>query len=133
MRRSDPEYDRIRSVDTFVAELVRARKERGLTQAQVAEAAGIRQSHVSRIENFESERVAFETIVRYAHAIGFKLALIDMTAGLPSSKAAPVSGSYRETASRGNKHREMAVREGQGASLTRDPAPKSKAESSDPN
>ena len=84
MREADPEYDRIRSVDSFIAELVRARRDRGLTQAQVAEAAGIRQSHVSRIENFESERVAFETILRYAHAIGVDFKLVN-TAGSKAS------------------------------------------------
>ena len=76
MRKGDPEYDRIRAVDTFIGELLKARKSLSLTQAQVAEAAGIRQSHVSRIENFESDRVAFDTILRYAHAIGMDFKLV---------------------------------------------------------
>jgi transcriptional regulator with XRE-family HTH domain len=78
MRDADPEYDRIRAVDSFIEELVKARKDHGLTQAQVAEAAGIRQSHVSRIENYESERVAFDTILRYAHAIGLDFKLVNI-------------------------------------------------------
>jgi transcriptional regulator with XRE-family HTH domain len=78
MREADPEYDRVRAVDSFIAELVKARKDEGLTQVQMAEAAGIRQSHVSRIENFESERVAFDTILRYAHAIGLDFKLVSL-------------------------------------------------------
>ncbi len=77
MRKVDPKYDRIRAADTFIVELVNTRKGKGLTQSQVAEAAGIRQSHLSRIENFESEKVTFDTIFRYARAVGLSIRFVE--------------------------------------------------------
>lgn len=50
------------------------RKDRGWTQTQVAEAAGIDQADVSRLENGEGERgPTLDTLVKYAHALQVRL------------------------------------------------------------
>ena len=92
MRNTDPKYDQVRAVDSFIAELARIRRANGLTQAQVAKAAGIRQSHISRIENYESDMVSFATIMRYANAIGMTVTLTHQTGEDPR-----VSASIRRT------------------------------------
>lgn len=53
------------------SELAAARKEAGLTQAQVAAIMGTTQSVVSRIER--GANISVETISRYAHACGKRL------------------------------------------------------------
>jgi transcriptional regulator with XRE-family HTH domain len=88
MRETDPKFDRIRAVDAFIADLAKVRRERGLTQAQVAHVAGIRQSHVSRIENYESEMVSFATILRYANAVGMSVKLVNDSESIAMSDAA---------------------------------------------
>ena len=53
------------------SELAAARKEAGLTQAQIAAIMGTTQSVVSRIER--GANISVETISRYAHACGKRL------------------------------------------------------------
>jgi|SRR5690625_781701 len=54
--------------------LRRARNEAGLTQAQVAEASGLRQSVVSRLESSD-HNPTIETILRYLSAVGANLVM----------------------------------------------------------
>lgn len=63
-RRFDLEYQ-------VASELATARKEAGLTQAQIAAIMGTTQSVVSRIER--GANISVETISRYAHACGKRL------------------------------------------------------------
>ena len=63
-RKSDLEY-------RIALELATARKEAGLTQAQIAAIMGTTQSVVSRIER--GANISVETISRYAHACGKRL------------------------------------------------------------
>ena len=53
------------------SELAAARKDAGLTQAQIAAIMGTTQSVVSRIER--GANISVETISRYAHACGRRL------------------------------------------------------------
>ena len=75
-RKADPEYAACRAVSGFIIQLTEERKSRGLTQTEVAELAGIPQSHVSKIERLESDRVALDTLLRYANAIGMSFKLV---------------------------------------------------------
>ncbi|MCL2777083.1 MAG: helix-turn-helix domain-containing protein [Polyangiaceae bacterium] len=67
------------------------RKAKGLTQADVAEACGIPQSHVSRLEaRKDLSGVRVETLRRYLEAIGGELELV---AVLSDRHRIPVSGA----------------------------------------
>ena len=66
--------------EEFVAldTLLGARKRAGLTQAQVAEAMGIKQSSLARVEASLSSRShapSLATLRKYAHAVGCRLEL----------------------------------------------------------
>lgn len=59
----------------LVVELVRARKDRGLTQEQVAERMGVVQQRVAEIER-KPWSVGFARIVTYARAIGVEVGIV---------------------------------------------------------
>ena len=68
------EFKRTFDVEYQIAsELAAARKEAGLTQAQIATRMGTTQSVVSRIER--GANISVETIARYANACGKRLEL----------------------------------------------------------
>ena len=73
--RSLPGYGKVkREFDLeyqVASELAAARREAGLTQAQIAAIMGTTQSVVSRIER--GANISVETIGRYAHACGKRL------------------------------------------------------------
>jgi transcriptional regulator with XRE-family HTH domain len=54
--------------DKLIKALVSLRKERGLTQAQLAEALGLKQSTISSFESHDNDP-RLSTIRRYAHAV----------------------------------------------------------------
>lgn len=56
--------------------LVQMRKQRGLTQAQVAAAMGVSQVRVSRMEHGDVEKMHVESIAAYVAAIGGHLRLV---------------------------------------------------------
>jgi len=56
--------------------LAEVRRERGLTQQEVAEARGVDQSRVSRIEHGEVDRSEVNTLSSYLAALGGKLRLV---------------------------------------------------------
>jgi ribosome-binding protein aMBF1 (putative translation factor) len=66
------EYDRLGPVFAFVGELIEARQEAGLTQAEVASRMGTSQSVVARLESAR-HMPSFDLAARYAAAIGRRL------------------------------------------------------------
>lgn len=59
----------------LIGALVEARKARGLTQQQLAEAAGLRQSAVARLERMKATP-QIDTLFRLLIPLGYKLALV---------------------------------------------------------
>ena len=88
----DPEYRRwymVWGVRIGIAAMVKAiRKERGLTQKQLAEKAGVPQPQIARLEGMEDERIpGLEQIVRLLAALDQHVVLEIRPMG--RSKAAP--------------------------------------------
>jgi transcriptional regulator with XRE-family HTH domain len=54
---------------TIGSRLRRLRQERSITQSQLAKLIGVRQSHISKIENNRSS-VSIETLEKIANALG---------------------------------------------------------------
>lgn len=79
---SDPEaqsaYDALEEEYSALHSILNARKEAGLTQAQIAERMGTTISAVSRLESSlitQKHSPSFATLKKYAHACGKKLVL----------------------------------------------------------
>lgn len=71
------EYDRLGPVYEVVGALIDARHEAGLTQAQLAERMGTKQSVIARLEN--ARRLpSLEMVTRYAAATGRRVALVSV-------------------------------------------------------
>jgi len=77
---ADPEvkaaYDALEPEYKLIAELLRARKKSGLTQAQVATRMGTTNTVVARLEaggGRKRHSPSFETLRRYARAVGKRL------------------------------------------------------------
>src|SRR5690606_7888733 len=86
------EYERLRPRYAAVEALIRARKEAGLTQAELAERMGRQQSIISEIESGRrSPRL--DTLAAAARALGLELR-VDFVAPSPAPEAprAPRSG-----------------------------------------
>lgn len=75
---SDPdvrkEYDALEPEFQLVRELIRARREAGLTQKELAEKTGIQQANLSRIENGNGNPSVM-TLNRIAQGLGKKLVI----------------------------------------------------------
>ena len=70
------EYDRLGPVYEVVGALIDARHDAGLTQAQLAERMGTKQSVIARLEN--ARRLpSLEMVTRYAAATGRRIALVN--------------------------------------------------------
>lgn len=69
------EYDRLGPVYEVVGALIDARHEAGLTQAQVAERMGTKQSVIARLENAH-RMPSLHMVARYAAAVGRRVALV---------------------------------------------------------
>ena len=68
------EYDRLAEEFAFLDEMLRARIETGLTQAEVAERIGTTQSAVARLESgSQKHSPSIATLEKYASALGYKL------------------------------------------------------------
>ena len=71
---ADPEFQRVYAEESAKKELwlqlVEARQEAGLTQAQLAERLGVTQSQVARIEKRGYEAYTLTTLRRYVQALG---------------------------------------------------------------
>jgi len=81
-RRADPGIDvparpiATRGARDIGYRLAQTRKQRGLTQAEVARAMGVSQARVSRMEHGDVERMQVESIAAYVAAIGGHLRLV---------------------------------------------------------
>lgn len=68
------EYDRLAEEFAFLDEILKARVEAGLTQAEVAERIGTTQSAVARLESgSQKHSPSLATLEKYASALGYKL------------------------------------------------------------
>lgn len=67
--------DDISSLDGFAAALRAFRRERGLTQAQLAAAAGVSRTRISEIESGTAANFEVQTLLRLIRALGATLAL----------------------------------------------------------
>lgn len=68
------EYDRLGPIFAVVGEMIEARQDAGLTQADVASRMGTSQSVVARLESAR-HMPTFDLIARYAEAVGRRLDL----------------------------------------------------------
>ena len=68
------EYDRLTDEFAFLDEILKARAEAGLSQAEVATRIGTTQSAIARLESTGSAHSpSIATLQRYASALGYKL------------------------------------------------------------
>jgi len=68
------EYDRLSAAYELRKQLIRIRKEAGLTQEQIAEILHTKKSNISRLENANSKMSPkLSTIEEYAKAVGYEL------------------------------------------------------------
>lgn len=63
------EYDSLEAIYDITREIIRLRTEKGLTQKQLAELVGTKQSAISRLEN-GSYNPSLEFLSKVAHALG---------------------------------------------------------------
>lgn len=63
------EYDKLEPIYELTREIIRLRIEKGLTQMQLAELVGTKQSAISRLEN-GSCNPSIEFLSKVAHALG---------------------------------------------------------------
>ena len=69
-------YDQLEDEFAFLDEVLKARAESGLTQAQVAERVGTTQSAIARLESAAPKHSpSLATLQRYARALGYKVEL----------------------------------------------------------
>ena len=61
----------------LVGEILAARKERGMTQAELDALCGVRQTHIARIENNKADP-QLSTILKILRPLGKTLAVVDM-------------------------------------------------------
>ena len=67
-------YDALEDEFAFLDEVLKARAESGLTQAEVAERVGTTQSAIARLESAEPKHSpSIATLQRYANALGYRL------------------------------------------------------------
>jgi len=59
----------------LIGKLIEARETKGFTQAQLAEAAGIKQSAVARMENLKATP-QIDTLFKVLMPLGYKLAIV---------------------------------------------------------
>ena len=67
-------YDELAEEFVFLDQVLKARAEAGLTQAEVAARVGTTQSAIARLESAESKHSpSIATLQRYAYALGYKV------------------------------------------------------------
>lgn len=71
----DREYRRIKKEYALVEQLVKARKEKNITQRELAEATGISQQAISRIEK-EKHIPKMDTFSKVLDGLGLELAIV---------------------------------------------------------
>ncbi len=71
-------------------QLKQAREDRGLTLSEISRRSGIDLASLSRLESGKNPNPTFETLSRYAHALGLRLELSLVNIQLPVSRASPL-------------------------------------------
>lgn len=66
------EYEALRPQYEIVSQIIKARDEQGITQAQLAERTGIRQSNISRLEG-GNYNPSLDFLSRVANGLGMEL------------------------------------------------------------
>lgn len=64
---------------TIIDELIELRKEKGLTQRELAKAANLAQPAIARLES-KAATPQLDTLLKVAAALGYNLALVQVTA-----------------------------------------------------
>lgn len=67
------EIEALLSQMMFAQDLVALREERGLTQVQLAQRAGVKQPIISKIESGRARNIELKTLARLAEALGARL------------------------------------------------------------
>jgi transcriptional regulator with XRE-family HTH domain len=96
-------YDALAEEFAFIDEVLKARSEAGLSQAQVAERIGTTQSAIARLESAASgHSPSVATLQRYAKALGYRVEIRLVKERKPAAKAGPAKKPRRavSTASR---------------------------------
>ena len=97
-------YDALDDEFAFLDEVLKARAESGLTQAEVAERVGTTQSAIARLESAAPKHSpSMATLQRYAKALGYKLEVrlvkqqrpTRRSTGRAPEQRAPVSLDYK--------------------------------------
>jgi len=94
-------YDELDEEFAFFDEVLKARSEAGLTQAEVAARIGTTQSAVARLESAESRHSpSIATLQRYAKALGYKvqIRLVKRKRQASGSKSRPSATTARQAA-----------------------------------
>jgi DNA-binding Xre family transcriptional regulator len=85
----DPERIMTRSAEESLlrglVELKRARQDRGLSLSEISRRSGIDLASLSRLEAGKNPNPTFETLCRYADALGLRLELSLVETGVPIS------------------------------------------------
>jgi transcriptional regulator with XRE-family HTH domain len=92
-------YDELDEEFAFLDEVLKARAEAGLTQAEVAARIGTTQSAVARLESAESRHSpSIATLQRYAKALGYKvqIRLVKRRPQAPGPKARSAATTVRQ-------------------------------------
>lgn len=84
------EKDEIDFQVKLVGEVLAARKEKGMTQAELDELCGVNQTHIARIENNKADP-QLSTIFKILRPLGKTLAVVD----IPHAVSAP-TGAQQE-------------------------------------
>lgn len=66
------EYEALRPQFEVISQIIKARSERGLTQAELAELVGTQQSNISRLES-GNYNPSLEFLTKVAQSLGMKL------------------------------------------------------------
>ena len=69
------EYEELESEFELISQMIQARKEAKLTQAQIAEKMGVSQNQIARIES-KNINVKYQSIVKYLAICGKKIAIV---------------------------------------------------------
>jgi len=77
---SQEDWDEIDFQVKLVGEILDARKEKGLTQAELDALCGVNQTHIARIENSKADP-QLSTIFRILRPLGKTLAVVDVPVG----------------------------------------------------
>jgi len=77
---SQEDWEEIDFQVRLVGEILDARKEKGLTQAELDALCGVNQTHIARIENSKADP-QLSTIFRILRPLGKTLAVVDVPVG----------------------------------------------------